>query len=215
MAEYEFSVNGETYLMPEHSVELTVEDGKLCQSAQCLENGKWVRVRALAPDGITETEHPAYSKMEAMVMWLAETLKFENPNWQDASSPEREQSKERAREILGTRPNSPVISYEGVTYYLDTRTVFDSALYLVDELGVPIRNEQGKVVEVPIGFMCYGDVSGGQSLVGWEESDGGISEIFLDAKLGNISYYGEHETTPFVLTQAEYDEIMTSLTSAN
>jgi len=118
---YDFEANGVTYKMPFGETykpeDMTVNaKGQLCIPARCLENGAWVRAKVIAPDGITETEYPAYSKMEVMVMWLAETLKIENPNWQERNSPERVTSFGRGMTNMGTRNNSPLIYVNGVKY---------------------------------------------------------------------------------------------------
>lgn len=219
-APYEFATEyGETINMPATriaSADARVdENGKLCIPAHCwdAESNQWVRKKALAPDGIIETEYPTYSKMEAMAMWLLETLDIDNPNWRDADSPERAESQARSSVEMGTRKNSPDIQVQGMDYYLKTTTVYDSRIYILDEDGNPVRDESGLVIEKPIRFMNYAELSTGQSVAIWIDAEGEKREIMIDGGLGDIAYFYENDVTPFTMTQAEYDAIMASLTS--
>lgn len=221
-APYEFSTPyGETIQMPATTIkseEMSVEDGGLCIPAYCWEAdaNQWVRKKALAPDGITETEHPTYSKMEAMAMWLADTLEIESQNWQDANSPERVESEQRARSLLGNKIGTPKIDYGGMTFVEENgKFVWDSRVYVVDSNGEPVRDDSGNVMEKPMLFMSYVELKVNQSLMAWENVRGEKIEIMLDANLDDISYYEQHGTTPFVLTEEQYSAMVVSLTSAN
>jgi len=62
-------------------------------------------------------------------------------------------------------------------------------------------------------YLGYAELSTSQSVVKWNGADGKKKEIMVDAALSNIGYYNEHQVSPFVMTEEEYQAVMAYLTS--
>jgi hypothetical protein len=176
------------------------------------ENG-WTQARALAPDGITETEHPALSKDEFEVMVLAETLKVTEPNWEDPNSATRKESKQRSDELTDGK-GVPRRTYEGVEYFVGGG-VYDSRVYIVDENGIPVRAENGKIVEIPTVFHTSLNMTQTGQTLGALEINGVATKFVIDAPIGEFADYKKKGVTSWTMTQAEYDAVMSALTPAN
>lgn len=217
-APYQFTFEGETFSLPYPSryqaddLTLTPE-GDLALSAHLWREGDWQRKKVLDPEG-KETEFPKYSTDEAEVMILKETTKVTEPNWEDENSATRALSKARADKMMGVTPGVPKIIYKEIKYNTGGG-IHANGIFIVDDFGVPVRDKNGKVVEKPAVFYASNNLpQTGQSIVVLE-INGESTKIIIDSPVTTYKEAVSKGVTSFVMTQEEYDAIMSALTPAN
>ncbi len=178
MAEYIFEANGQIYPMPEHKVELKIdENGRLCQEAMCLENDAWARKMETFPalEG-GEVSLEVYSNAEVNAEIVA-TAKNVIPEERDVTDKGAYVLLDElfGRRLFGGR--TAHFTYEGMLMESYMHYAFaDNQLNVISETG------DEETIETPCYIVGAIGNNGEYALVGWRV--GGRDYVRLIDKQG-------------------------------